>query len=65
MLIYEIKNAGSKNHKGTGREKISYGDIYTFYLGCIVGNYAINAADTSFKKKVRGVRKHLKEMYFE
>lgn len=37
LLIYEVSKRGDKAELRTGRGKISFGDVYIFYLGYLMG----------------------------
>lgn len=46
-LIYEVLKMGRKSKRKTAKNIVSYEDIYTFYLGYLVGIGKINADDYS------------------
>lgn len=46
-LIYEVSKMGGKCKRKTANNMVSYDDIYTFYLGFLVGIGKINADDYS------------------
>ena len=46
-LIYEVLKKGRESKRKTLKNKISYEDIYIFYLGCLVGMGKVDADDYS------------------